>query len=305
MIRRFVLASCLLFAVAVILCSCAKKSDSNAPASALVTSVDSVMSPDSVMIYYDVTGNGDKALVFVHGWGGNRHYWNKTRDDLAKDFKVVTVDLGGHGQSGMGRADWTMKAFGGDVASVVKKLNLKDVILVGHSMGGAVDIEAARQLPGRVIALIGVDTYQDLVQRMPDEQVDQFLAAFRADFPATTAKFVKMMFPPDADSVVEAEVAEDLSAAPPIVAISALGNVLRYDGVAGLKDVRLPIRCINADLYPTNVDTNRTVAESFEVRYMPGYGHFLFLENPAAFNEQLRETLKEFWPPKTNSRWQT
>ena len=51
---------------------------------------------------------------------------------------MVAVDLGGHGESGMGREHWTMEAFGDDVAAVVRGLGLERVILVGHSMGGYV-----------------------------------------------------------------------------------------------------------------------------------------------------------------------
>ena len=102
------------------------------------------------MIHYDVHGQGDRALVFVHCWScDTRTYWQNQVDEFAKDFRVVTVDLGGHGQSGMNRKEWTMAAFGADVAAVVNKLDLKNIVLVGHSMGGPVCLEAARRLQGR------------------------------------------------------------------------------------------------------------------------------------------------------------
>ena len=58
----------------------------------------------------------------------------------------MSIDLAGHGESGLQRKLWTIEAFGGDVAAVVKKLGLKRVILIGHSTGGDVIAEAARQL---------------------------------------------------------------------------------------------------------------------------------------------------------------
>jgi pimeloyl-ACP methyl ester carboxylesterase len=70
------------------------------------------------------------------------------------DFLVVTVDLAGHGESDSGRQDWSIAAFGSDVATVVDQLALEDVVPVGHSMGGDVILEAAGRLPGRVSGLI-------------------------------------------------------------------------------------------------------------------------------------------------------
>ncbi|MDH5743438.1 MAG: alpha/beta hydrolase, partial [Candidatus Aminicenantes bacterium] len=59
---------------------------------------------------------------------------------------------------------WTMEAYGEDVVAVVNKLKLQEVILVGHSMGGYVILEAARRLPERIIGLVGVDTLNDFTQ---------------------------------------------------------------------------------------------------------------------------------------------
>ena len=76
----------------------------------------------------------------------------------------------------------------------------------------------------------------------------------------------------------------------------ALELLLKYDYAPALKEVRLPIRTISSDKYPTDVEGNRKLAASFEVRIMPGQGHFPHLEDPAGFNRLLTETLADFWP---------
>jgi len=55
---------------------------------------------------------------------------------------VLAIDLGGHGESGRGRKDGTTASFGEEVVAVVKKLDLKRVVLIGHSMGGDIVAEA-------------------------------------------------------------------------------------------------------------------------------------------------------------------
>ena len=97
-----------------------------------------VTSPDSIQIAYEVHGAGDPALIFVHGWSCDRSYWKGQLETFSKNFKVVAIDLAGHGESGLGRQAWTIEAFGADVEAVVEKLGLKRVILIGHSMRGDV-----------------------------------------------------------------------------------------------------------------------------------------------------------------------
>ena len=94
------------------------------------------ISVDGVPIHYDVQGNGATALVFVHGWCCDRHYWDRQVSHFPH-YTVATLDLAGHGESGRDRTRWTMPAFGQDVVAVVEQLGLEQVVLIGHSMGGA------------------------------------------------------------------------------------------------------------------------------------------------------------------------
>jgi len=292
-ITRLVAAIILVTAFA--LNACHKEVEKLATAEPTVI-VDSVPSEDGLMIYYDVHGQGDRALVFVHCWSCDRTYWQNQVDEFAKNYRVVTVDLGGHGQSGPNRKVWTIAAFGADVAAVAKKLDLKSIVLIGHSMGGPVCIEAARRLPGRVVAIIGVDNFQSFGETLTKEQVDGWVAGFSPDFATATDPFVRSMFPAGTDSSLVNRIASDMASAPPDVAISAITETLLYDYRAALEEVRVPIRTISSDKHATDVKGNAAIAASFAIKLMPGRGHFLQLEDPGTFNRLLHETLAEFWP---------
>ena len=99
------------------------------------------------------------------------------------------------------------------------------------------------------------------------------------------------MFPATADSAVRDRVALDMSAAPPAVATSAMRNAFRYDAMlpTALTELQLPVVAINADLFPT--DTTSMRQHGVQVIIMSGVGHFLMMEDPARFNELLREAL--------------
>jgi len=254
-------------------------------------------SADGVAIGYQVSGDGPVSVVFVHGWLGDRGYWKHQLDYFAEARRVVALDLAGHGASGLNRDQWTYRAFGEDVAAVVRSLNLERVVLVGHSMGGPVVLEAARIVPQRVIGLVAVDALQNPeAPGIADEAIDAFLAPFEADFDdAVRALVGRAMFVPRSDPVLKAWIVEDMASAPPAVGVGALrSNMLwpsttRSDALAAL---RAPVRLINTDLYPT--DSEAVSRYGMQVVIMPGVGHFAMLEDPETFNDLLSSAIADF-----------
>jgi pimeloyl-ACP methyl ester carboxylesterase len=205
----------------------------------------------------------------------------------------VTLDLAGHGESGTGRGEWTLDAFAGDVAAVVEALDLARVVLIGHSMGGPVALEAAKRLPGRVIGIVGVDTYQNFEASLTEEQRSHFISRFEADFEAATKVFVRSMFPEGADSALVDHISADMSSSPPEVGIGAMRSLLAYMPQETLGELDVPIYSINSDRFPTNVEANKRIARDYHVKFMPGRGHFVQLEDPDGFNRLLEEVIGE------------
>ncbi|HEY0679940.1 MAG TPA: alpha/beta hydrolase [Chitinophagaceae bacterium] len=252
-----------------------------------------VLSHDSVRIAYEVHGSSTPALVFVHGWSCDRSYWNDQLKSFAPEFMVVAIDLGGHGESGLGRKSWSMESFGSDVAAVVNKLGLQRVILIGHSMGGDVIAEAARLLKKRVAGLIMVDTYKKLGSGRTPQQVQAFVGRLQTNFRDSTKAFVQGMFLPGSDPALVKRVSEDMASAPPAVALSALEHALSYGRQMPhtLKELKIPVIAINPDNETTDVPS----MEQYGVKlmFMPGTGHFLMMEDPPRFNRILRSAINE------------
>jgi len=244
-----------------------------------------------------VRGKGEPAIVFIHGWCCDRTYWEAQLPYFAQKYKVVTIDLAGHGESGLNRKEWTMGAFGEDVVAVVNKLNLDQVVLVGHSMGGFVILEAARRIPQLVIGLAGIDTLQNFEDKLTQEQIDEMLTPLRSNFVGFSSNFVRSMFTNTSDSALVEKIANDMSSAPPVVGIGALEGYVDFQNneiIKVLKEVQAPIVCINSDKYPTNAEANQQYAPSFKAVIMSGVGHFNMIEDPEEFNRLLEETIQEF-----------
>lgn len=227
---------------------------------------------------------GRPTLVFVHGWACDRSYWDAQVEHFSARHRVLAVDLD--------RREWTMAAFGQDVVASVNAAGLDDLVLIGHSMGGNVILQAARGLAGRVRGLIWVDTYRSLVRFADDATVQKRLAPFREDFVAATQAFVRSMFPASADPELVDRIAAAMSSAPPDVAVKALENAWS-DGpnaIATMAELRLPHAAVNAGYKPTDADSlARHGVKAFVV---PGTGHFLMLEQPIAFNGFLSDAIE-------------
>ena len=250
------------------------------------------LSADSIPITYEVYGEATPALVFVHGWSCDRSYWKEQVKPFSFSYKVVAIDLAGHGTSGKGRKDYTMESFGADVEAVVKKLGLKQVILIGHSMGGDVIAEAALRLPGSVKGLIMIDTYKKLGAGRTPAEVELFIKKLRNNFPDSARAFVRSMFPGGTDPSLVESIAEDMSSAPPEIALNALENAFHYSRqiTRTLEKLKLPTIAINPDNSPTDIKS----MERFGVKVLiiKGVGHFPLLEDPVAFNPLLEEAIK-------------
>jgi len=248
---------------------------------------------DGERIAWEKRGAGNLSVVFVHGWSCDRSYFHHQLESLSDRYTTVSLDLAGHGQSTTGRENSTIELFGADVAAVVRKLDLKRVVLVGHSMGGDVVVAAARLLKGRVVGLIWVDDYKDLGPPSPDSDIEAFAARFRNDFPGTTDKFVRSLFRPDAHPALVDRIAKDMASAPPKVGVTSLESSFKYakEIPGALAELKLPVIAINADNGPT--DRASLTRHGVKAVVMPRTGHFLMLENPQGFDELLRSAIEE------------
>jgi pimeloyl-ACP methyl ester carboxylesterase len=257
--------------------------------------------PDSVAIAYDVRGQGDPALVFVHCWSCDRTFWHNQVDVFAADHRVVTLDLPGHGESGTNRKSWSITGLAADLQVVIEQLGLEEVILIGHSMGGPISVEAARRMPDRVVGIICVDTLHDLEKRFTAEMMEPFLRQFEADFEGTMRGFFTSMLAAGADSSVTEWIVAKAVAADQEIAIALMRDFPNLDLKRSVSELSIPIRCINAAPRPpagppTEIETNRKYGD-FDATLIEGVGHFLQLERPEEFNARLRDTLEELVSP--------
>jgi pimeloyl-ACP methyl ester carboxylesterase len=253
------------------------------------------VSKDGTPISYEVSGTGDPALVFVHGWSCDARYWRCQVPVFSRKHRVIVLDLAGHGHSGTSRTRYTMKAFGEDVQAVTEAAATPRVILIGHSMGGSVIAEAAALMPDRVIGLIGVDTLENIEYPLTREALDSMTAPMEKNFQAGCRQFVNEMILPETDPDLREWILSDIASASPEIALSAMNEMLTQyitgEAAAIFENIRIPVVTVNGDLWPVNHEANRRHMHTFDAIVLKNADHFLMMTRPVPFNNALEQAI--------------
>jgi pimeloyl-ACP methyl ester carboxylesterase len=201
----------------------------------------------------------------------------------------------------MARVKYTMAAFGEDVRAATEASGGRRVILIGHSMGGSVIAEAARLMPGRVIGLIGIDTLENIEYPLTGDELEKMMAPFEKDFRTGSRQFVAGMLSPRTDPKLREWIIEDMSAAPPDVAMSAMKEMMTQyvtgEAASIFEKVRIPVVSINGGLWPINYEGNRRHMLSFEAIVIQKADHFLMMDRPEEFNRALDKAVRKLSKP--------
>lgn len=247
-------------------------------------------------------GRGAPPLVFVHGFACSHDDWHFQLEHFEKTNEVVACDLRGHGGTPGRPQECSIEHYGGDVAALVNNLELKDAVLVGHSMGCRVVLEAARLVPKRISRLVLVDGSRnasgdpDAAEKSARATIDD-----RGYPQFAEALFRQMFFKPSAqaDAIVARAVKQSAQFGPEL-----WPRVTRWD--AGSMDaafaaLRAPVLAIqsttrNAQLQraPLKVgDTSPWLdyvrSKGARVEIVPETGHFTQLEAPEIVNRLIEE----------------
>lgn len=245
---------------------------------------------DGISMAGDCRGQGEPLLLFVHGWTCRRSYWLPQLEYFAGNHAVAAPDLPGHGDSGMGsRSHWGVKSFALDVVACVDTLQAEKVVLIGHSMGGAVALEAARHLGNTVAAVVLVDTFVIDYGGLPPETVQAIATPFEADFMAAMTALIAQTATAATPPELKTQLVREMSTADPTWALPAWRDLLCWKPEAAFKELRVPIHAINGTLIPESA--RERCAPFVTETIIPGAGHFLQMEDPSNFNLVLENVL--------------
>jgi pimeloyl-ACP methyl ester carboxylesterase len=253
---------------------------------------------DGTSIDYQVCGSGDITLVFVHGWCINQSYWSYQSDGFCSNYKIVTLDLPGFGNSGKDRDNWSIEQYGRDVNQVIDQLQLDQVVLVGHSMGGDIILEAALG-NDKVIALVGVDNFKEVGMEFDSqlqEEIAGFLDILESNFSQVAAAYAEgALLHPETDTILKQRVVDDILTSDSIIAVASLESLFEYTPkeVQRLSKLKQKLFLINSSITPTDTAALRQTGVRFQVLEIAGTGHYPMIEKPGEFNKRLKTVLDQ------------
>lgn len=244
-------------------------------------------------------GDGGTPIVFVHGFACDRSDWRAQMEHFAPLREVIACDLPGHGATPGRPAECTIERFGKAVAGLVESL-AAPALVVGHSLGCRVALEANRISPARIAGLVLIDG-----SRMGSGDPAQAGKAMRAaidfvGFAAFAEPFFAQMF--TRHTPAAARIVERAKRLPAGIGSALLPAMARWDAQhldAALATVRVPLiviqsTTVNAERKRVSLNTGettpwldlvRSLVPSARIEVVPGIGHFTQIEAADRVNE--------------------
>ncbi len=254
--------------------------------------------PPQPPIHYTVHGSGDTTLLFVHGWCINGNYWNSQVEYFKNRYKVVTVDLAGHGRSPAGQKAVTIPEFAAGIDSVIGYLGLKNIVLVGHSMSGNINLHVWNRNRSRVLGFIGIDNFQRIgyePNASEQQQEQQFLDTLKKDYARVVpALATGWLFHAKTDSLVRKRVLNDIAQMDPSFSVSALSGLSKeYRTEQELfPQMNIPLALVIAEgTWQNDSAHKKYCAAGFRVWSIANCGHYPMVEHPEQFNKKLEEAI--------------
>lgn len=247
-----------------------------------------------VRIDYTDSKVGDTVLLFIHGWGINQTYWADQVAHFSPRYRVVTVDLPGFGKSGRNRKTWTVWDFSQDIDSVLTKLDVNNVILIGHSMSGAIIVETAIRHASPILGVVGIDNMKDIGFALTPEiemEWGRYYDTMRLRFRETVSEGIQQLFSPTTDSLARSRVTADILSSDSTLAVDCLENLDKYPFASQLQLLKRPLYLINSSQTPTDTMAFQKLQLRCHLLDMGPTGHYPMIEDPEKFNARLQQAI--------------
>jgi len=249
---------------------------------------------DAMRVHYQNYGTGKDALVLVHGWTCDLNFWKMNAATLAKQARVIAIDLPGHGESDKPQIAYTMDLFARAVDAVLRDAGVDQAVLVGHSMGTPVIRQFYRLYPNKTRALVIVD---GSLQPFGDPKaMKNLMDLLRGPvYQAAAGPMVEAMTRPMKDPALREEAKAAMLRTQQHVAVSAFDGMLATD-IWQRDQIKVPVLAIHAKQPAWTAEYEqfvRGLIPNLDYQVWDGVSHFLMMDEPQKFNDAVAAFLKK------------
>jgi pimeloyl-ACP methyl ester carboxylesterase len=244
---------------------------------------------DGRKVHYSVAGSGARAVLLIHGWACDETVWRNQVAALEPNFRVVTMDLPGHGRSEPAATPLGQYVFTQAVAAVLDEAKIPRAVLVGHGMGGFVARRFAQLNPKRVAALVAIDAPFQVPPATFAEMARQFQGPQGRE---AREQAIGYLFTGRSNPQLRRQLTGMMMQAPERTAVESYASMEDF-GDGWEASVEVPTLALAAG---SNVmgsaDSLEKLFTDAEYYQFAGAGHFLMLERPEDVNRLLVEFLR-------------
>lgn len=241
---------------------------------------------EGVRIHYVNYGKGNDAIVLIHGWTMNGDNWRGQISDLAKQHRVVAIDLPGHGQSDKPQVTYSMDLFARAVDAVMRDAKVKRAVLIGHSMGTPIARQFYRQHPEKTLAIVVVDG--PLRPFVDKPSMERMISGFRGPtYREAVSQMLSGMYGPQLSAEARERITAATASTPQHVLVSAMEG-MADQSIWGDDKINVPVLAIMAKnpFFGPDLETLfRSIAPKLEFHMWEGVGHFVMMDRPKEFND--------------------
>jgi pimeloyl-ACP methyl ester carboxylesterase len=198
-------------------------------------------------VHYQVTGSGSKTIVFVHGWSCDTEFWKYQTPAFTDHYRVILIDLPGHGKSDAPQMDYTMDAFADAVKAVLDHSGTEKAVVAGHSMGFTVAWQFAIKYPDNTAGICSVDGAFVRIPTDPEElatlkqNIDMIKGGLKMpDRKAFLTAFLESMYTEKTTPQLREFILNKMSVTPKHVGNSAMEDILNLDNWRDLPVLDVP-----------------------------------------------------------------
>lgn len=250
-------------------------------------------------ITFSDTGKG-RVVVLLHGFLGSHKIWESTTRNLSKSYRVIAIDLPGHGDSDNFGYVHTMELMAKAVKAVMDFLRLKKYVIVGHSMGGYTGLAFADLFPDNLkgLCLYHSSAYADSEEKKKDRS--RSIKVVKANHKIYTTEVIKNLFASKNFKYLKEEIAfaqkiaAHTSKQSIIASLEGMKDRPHRDIILGL--AHFPVMMVIGELdnvlpYEQLLEQSELIKDK-HILYLEHDGHMGFLESPRKSNQALRKFLR-------------
>jgi 3-oxoadipate enol-lactonase len=245
---------------------------------------------DPIDLAYGEAGQGPP-LVLLHGLGSSRNDWLMQLPVFIPRFRVIAVDLRGHGSSPKPAGPYRLELLAVDVARLLRRIDAHPAHVLGISLGGAVAQQVALDYPELVHSLVLVNTAARLISESWQQRmlgVRRLASVYLGGMDRVAETVARRLFPKPEQAQLRREATERISRNDPAAYRATLWAIARFDVRARLGEIACPTLIVAGDADSTvPLASKQLLAERIphsRLEIIAGSGHATPVDQPEAFN---------------------